>query len=68
MIGKFAMEVAEARIDQERDAAVARARAGLRSTGATDCVTCGTVIPEARRKALPSARQCIDCADAGGRR
>ena len=59
--GNFAMEVAEARVEQERDASVARARAGLVGAGAERC-TCGAPIPEARRRALPNTRLCIDCA------
>ncbi|MGJ8526881.1 hypothetical protein LMG33818_002644 [Halomonadaceae bacterium LMG 33818] len=26
-----------------------------------DCIDCGEDIPEARRKALPFARRCVDC-------
>lgn len=29
--------------------------------GTRDCVECGEPIPDARRRALPSARTCIDC-------
>lgn len=63
--GKFAMELAEQRVDQERDASVARVRASLSvvGSGATHCA-CGEDIPPARRKALPHTRQCVDCARA----
>ncbi|KQW80751.1 DksA/TraR family C4-type zinc finger protein [Brevundimonas sp. Root1279] len=29
--------------------------------GSSHCVECGDVIPEARRRALPSARTCVEC-------
>ena len=29
--------------------------------GTTECVECGAEIPEARRRALPSARTCVPC-------
>lgn len=31
--------------------------------GSPTCVECGEPIPEARRKALPGVRFCVDCAD-----
>lgn len=70
--GKFAVELAEHRVEQERDAAVARVRASLGKpgAGASHC-RCGAAIPEARRKALPGTKECVDCAserEAKGRR
>ncbi len=64
-LGNFAIEQAEQRVEQERDASIARARSGLKVTGApaVHCRACGAEIPEARRRALPSARHCIDCAE-----
>lgn len=38
----------------------ARARMPV-GEGTRDCVECGEPIPHARRRALPSARTCIDC-------
>lgn len=38
----------------------ARARMPV-GEGTQDCVECGDPIPEARRRALPSARTCIAC-------
>lgn len=38
----------------------ARARMPV-GEGTRDCVECGEPIPDARRRALPSARTCIDC-------
>jgi hypothetical protein len=29
------------------------------------CIKCGAEIPEARLKALPNAKTCIDCSDTG---
>lgn len=41
---------------------VLTARARLPSgPGTPECVECGEAIPEARRKALPSARTCVAC-------
>ena len=61
--GKFALELAEQRVDQERDAGVARVLAGLSApAGTSHSVCCGAEIPEGRRRALPTARTCIDCA------
>lgn len=61
-IGKFAMELAEARVDQERDAGLARVRARLTGTSAATHCRCGAPIPEARRRALPNTECCVDCA------
>lgn len=38
-----------------------RARSGPTGESAADCVDCGEPIPEARRKALPGVKLCIDC-------
>lgn len=64
-LGNFAIEQAEARVERERDDAVARVRSGLALAGApvSHCRACGTEIPEARRLAMPSARLCFDCAE-----
>lgn len=61
--GKFAMELAEFRVEQERDAGVARIRRSLSKPGdgASHC-SCGAEIPEARRRALPGVATCVDCA------
>ncbi|MBN9333877.1 TraR/DksA C4-type zinc finger protein [Devosia sp.] len=58
------MELAEARVEQERDASVARARASLPSGGGYPFCSCGNPIPEARRLALPGVTSCIECAKA----
>ena len=42
--------------------AVKQARSRLpEGEGTTRCVECGEVIPEARRKALPGVRLCVEC-------
>ena len=38
-----------------------RARSGPKGESADDCVECGEPIPEARRRALPGVKLCIDC-------
>ncbi|QXN68029.1 DksA-like zinc finger domain containing protein [Microcystis phage Mwe-Yong1] len=64
----FAIELAERRIEEERDAGVARARAALRGPGAPSCVVCGDQIPAARRQALPATDRCVHCAERRERR
>lgn len=62
-VSKLAMEAAEASVEQERAASVARVRAELEGpAGTTHCIHCETEIPEGRRQAMPTARDCIDCA------
>jgi phage/conjugal plasmid C-4 type zinc finger TraR family protein len=61
MLSSAHFEQAEARVEQERDAAVAGARANLEKAGSIECVECGQTIPERRRLAYPSATRCIDC-------
>ncbi|HEY1933457.1 MAG TPA: DksA/TraR family C4-type zinc finger protein [Acetobacteraceae bacterium] len=48
---------------------VMRARARMPAGEAeTHCVECGDEIPEARRRALPGVRTCIQCQSARDRR
>lgn len=48
---------------------VLNARARLPAgEGASHCVECGEAIPEARRRALPGARTCVDCQSGRDRR
>ncbi len=49
-------------IDDSVTDAVLAARARLAAgKGLTHCALCGEPIPEARRRALPSARTCVAC-------
>lgn len=49
-------------IDASVEDAVERARDRLpRGAGRRDCQECGAAIPEARRRAVPGVRLCIDC-------
>lgn len=61
-IGNAAIELAEARVEQERDAGVARIRAALSGSSGRLVCDCGQPIGEARRRAMPNAVDCIDCA------
>ena len=61
-------------IDQANDLAAAEVESAIQTrvkydnyNGADDCVICGEEIPEARRKALPSANRCISCQSASER-
>lgn len=38
-----------------------RARSGPAGESFAECAECGEPIPEARRKALPGVKLCIDC-------
>ena len=52
----------QAQIDASVTDAVKRARAGLpEGEGAAHCVACDDPIPEARRKAIPGVRLCVQC-------
>jgi phage/conjugal plasmid C-4 type zinc finger TraR family protein len=50
-------------IDDTVADAVAAARARLQAAGegSEECAVCGEPIPEARRRALPGARTCVQC-------
>lgn len=49
-------------IDASVADAVAQARRGLtEGEGRTLCEQCEEPIPEARRKAMPGVRRCVDC-------
>ncbi len=52
-------------IDATIKDAIQRARSQLpQGPGLTHCEECGKEIPEARRKAVPGVRLCIDCQQA----
>lgn len=49
-------------IDATVDDAVKRARARMpQGPSRTECEECGEAIPEARRKAIPGVRLCVNC-------
>ena len=49
-------------IDASVEDAVKRARSELSSGESLhECEECGAAIPEARRKAVPGSRRCIEC-------
>lgn len=52
-------------IDATVQDAIRRARSQLpQGPGLTHCEECGVEIPEARRKAVPGVRLCVDCQEA----
>ena len=63
MAGGWAKDGAvQDQIDASVEDAIKRARNQLpRGESLTDCVECGTAIPEARRKAIPGVRLCVPC-------
>jgi phage/conjugal plasmid C-4 type zinc finger TraR family protein len=55
-------EAVQDQIDASVEDAVKRARSQLPiGKGLTHCEECETVIPEARRKAIPGVRLCVSC-------
>lgn len=61
-IGNAAIELAEYRVEQETEAAIARARAALVGSSGRMVCDCGEPISEARRRAVPNTDKCVDCA------
>lgn len=56
-------------IDASVEDEIERARSQLaRGESATKCDECDAPIPEARRKAIPGVRLCIDCQSANEKR
>ena len=47
--------------EADRIGGVALVQARLQGQGAEECEECGIEIPEARRKAYPSAVCCVEC-------
>lgn len=66
MAGGWARDGAvQDQIDASVDDAVKKARSRLaQGESLKECQECGEPIPEARRKALPGVRKCIDCQEA----
>lgn len=68
------IERAEERVEEEREALIADVRAAARRQGTYHdgveilVCSCGEPIPEARRRAVPGSRLCIDCATFAERR
>ena len=66
MAGGFAKDGAvQEQIDASIEDAIQRARSRLPGGKSRDrCEECGEAIPEARRKAMPGVRLCINCQEA----
>lgn len=58
------VDQAQARQEEElaRHIAAARGKAGRGAASARECEDCGNPIPDARRRAAPGCRTCIECA------
>ncbi|WP_429813590.1 TraR/DksA C4-type zinc finger protein [Ensifer sp. B1-9] len=63
-VGNFERELAEQRVEDEKEAAIASARKALSGVGRDDCDECGRPIGQARRKVMPSATRCFSCQQA----
>jgi len=61
-VGDAEIELAERRVEMERDVGVARIQAKLAGTSGRYVCECGNPISEARRRAVPNTDKCIDCA------
>ncbi len=48
--------------EQEREAGIARAQSALHGYSDRQECDCGSPIGEERRRAMPNAKECIDCA------
>lgn len=66
--GERAIEQAEQRAAQEREAGIRFARSVVEQAGTAICEDCGVEISRARRAAAPFATRCIDCQTAAERR
>jgi len=60
-IGNRMLERAEQFVLEDAQRRVSATRAALAAPGTPDCQECGDPIGAKRRKAMPSARTCIDC-------
>jgi phage/conjugal plasmid C-4 type zinc finger TraR family protein len=61
-------DAAQDQIDATVEDGVQRAKSRLPSgPGLSHCPECGNKIPEARRKAIPGVRLCVDCQEASDR-
>lgn len=55
------IEAASDASERRQTAAIERIRAELTAEGEEECISCGQPIPEARRRAMPSAERCVAC-------
>lgn len=60
-ISNFAQELAEQRVEDERNTAIAKASGIVGRIGGRHCHDCGTEIRPERKQAAPFARRCLDC-------
>lgn len=58
------MDQAQEADNRLRQQAIDRARRAMNqnATGREDCIDCGEMIPEGRRKAVPGCIRCVECA------
>lgn len=66
-LGNSAFDLADRLAERERLAGIERVQAALRGSPGRLVCDCGEPISEARRQAMPNARECIDCAVLGER-
>jgi phage/conjugal plasmid C-4 type zinc finger TraR family protein len=64
LAGNLAFDRAGEVSARERDAAIARAAASVKSEGSERCIDCGAAISRERKRAAPFARRCFDCQEA----
>lgn len=66
-LSNAAYDLADRLAERERLAGIERVQAALRGSPGRLVCTCGEPISEARRRAVPNTKQCIDCAVLGER-
>lgn len=57
----FDVELAEKRVEDEKQQMIKHAQASLVPTAEAECIDCGEPISAARKKVLPSAKTCMRC-------
>jgi phage/conjugal plasmid C-4 type zinc finger TraR family protein len=55
------IDIANIEIERERERALSKNKQLLEENDILNCIECDIKIPEARKKAMPSAVKCIDC-------
>jgi phage/conjugal plasmid C-4 type zinc finger TraR family protein len=56
------IDMAQAHVEQETTLQIERIRRSTRGgVGSPHCIDCGTEIPDARRRHMPSAVRCVPC-------
>lgn len=55
------MDLVQLRVEEERQRHIHHARSRKARASSLECESCGTVIPEERRAAVPGCDLCVTC-------